>query len=427
MRPRLRLRRRAEKDDCWAEVRADALFFRHSRQFFFCCPQQLPWTQAAALSMVATPSRLESINTTAVVLKDEGRYSEARDYLHGGLRAARQILGDDHPTTLSMMNNLAALLQLTGKLAEAEPLCQEVLALSLALSINGTLFCLSTPASPSQRNAVWPLSLVQVLAARRSILGDAHVDTINSLVNVGTLHESLGSVDEALKCRREVVATRRKTLGDDDKDTLSALSSLAKTLFLAQRVNEGLEAIAESLEGNVKHYGRNCAAYLPAETKQIAAHAADAMAALPDKGEGLTARARFFLAGQEAVTAKPVVRPSGSGVAASAAPPFSTETAPAEAAAPAASAAISSHTSATAAAATSFPSSQPPASPNNMSGLLQSVGCEEYIAIFEEEEMELRVMRDVMRRQGRAAVDDCLKELGVTSLGQRTKIANALL
>ena len=45
---------------------------------------------------------------------------------------------------------------------------------------------------------------------------------------------------------------------------------------------------------------------------------------------------------------------------------------------------------------------------------------------FEEEEMELSVMRDAMLRQGRQAVDDVLKELGVTSMGHRTKIANAL-
>ena len=66
------------------------------------------------------------------------------------------------------------------------------------------------------------------------------------------------------------------------------------------------------------------------------------------------------------------------------------------------------------------------ASDGTISGLLRSIGLEQYVSTFEEEEMELEVMRDAMRRQGRAAVDDVLKELGVASMGHRTKIANAL-
>ena len=46
-----------------------------------------------------------------------------------GLRAARQILGDEHETTLSLMTNLSSLLQLTQKFDEALPLCEEVLKL----------------------------------------------------------------------------------------------------------------------------------------------------------------------------------------------------------------------------------------------------------------------------------------------------------
>ena len=73
------------------------------------------------------PRAIDAANTQAVVLKDAGRYDEARDYLHGGLRAARQYLGDDHPTTLSIIGNLSALLTLQGKWDEAAPLCHEVL------------------------------------------------------------------------------------------------------------------------------------------------------------------------------------------------------------------------------------------------------------------------------------------------------------
>ena len=58
------------------------------------------------------PRSIEAANTRAVMLKDEGKHDEARDYLHGGLRAAKLHLGGDHPTTLSIMTNLSALLDL---------------------------------------------------------------------------------------------------------------------------------------------------------------------------------------------------------------------------------------------------------------------------------------------------------------------------
>ena len=62
-----------------------------------------------------------------------------------------------------------------------------------------------------------------------------------------------------------------------------------------------------------------------------------------------------------------------------------------------------------------------------MSELLLGLGLSHHVATFEEEEMDLDVVRDVMRRQGRRALDDVFKELGVHSMGERTRIANALL
>ena len=61
-----------------------------------------------------------------------------------------------------------------------------------------------------------------------------------------------------------------------------------------------------------------------------------------------------------------------------------------------------------------------------MSGFLESVGLPQYVAMFEEEEMELEVLREALKRQGRAMVEDILKEIGVKTMGHRTRIINAL-
>ncbi len=46
--------------------------------------------------------------------------------------ASRATLGEEHPNTLTSLNNLATLLQAQGKLAEAEPLLEEALRASRA-------------------------------------------------------------------------------------------------------------------------------------------------------------------------------------------------------------------------------------------------------------------------------------------------------
>ena len=61
-----------------------------------------------------------------------------------------------------------------------------------------------------------------------------------------------------------------------------------------------------------------------------------------------------------------------------------------------------------------------------MSDALRALGLPQHVANFASEEVELGVMQECMRRQGRAAVDDLLRELGVEAMGQRVAILNAL-
>ena len=68
-----------------------------------------------------------------------------------------------------------------------------------------------------------------------------------------------------------------------------------------------------------------------------------------------------------------------------------------------------------------------PGTKRSVKSFLMSAGLPQYIATFEEEDMEVEVMREVLSRQGGAAFDECLEELGVTSMGHRVQIANALM
>lgn len=376
-------------------------------------------------SFDTTPQSIEAANTKAVMLKDDGKYSEARDYLHHSLRAARVVLGEEHHTTLSIITNLSSLLQLLGNLDEAAPLCEES------------------------------------LAGRRSTLGNTHNDTVSSMINMGSLHEQRDEFDKALPLRREALQARRLEFGDEDPKTLATLDSLAALLLRLGKVEEAVECLSEELEAHVKRFGKNCGNYLPPETKTVAAKAAEAMEKLADRGAGFAnARARFFRTLQAALLPpRPVAAASEAAAPAAAVPPppmtpedkgdlleqvlqltpEQLKLVPADmvekveelrreaeakkrlATAPAIPVAPPSLAPPVAAPA---PAGGSP--PTTVRGLLELVQLPQYIAAFEEEEMDVVVMREVLSRQGRAALEECLKELGVGSMGHRAKIANVL-
>lgn len=449
------------------------------------------------------PASIEAANTRGMLHKDKGEYTAARDYLHGGLRAARQVLGDEHPTTLSLMTNLSSLLQLTEKFGEALPLCEEVLKL------------------------------------RRELLGDRHVDTVTSMVNLGSLHESLGELGKAAELRREVVQTRRSTLAEDHPDTLAAMSDLSKALLAQGELAEALELLAEEFTAHVRLHGSGCRGALPPATAAVAARANELMASASSGGGGggessalASAKSHFIAAAAKVFLPKAAAAAQGADGGATEGLSSSsgvTATSPSDSLAwllkndpetrelaqnpklgtlladlqkdpsrEQLSAALAADTELAAlfarlterieareeamlpegtlgglpgfsnagrqaprafgytipspAAAGVAPEPPPPTAASgvapkekeeeapppppassagqsglsSMSDLLVSLGLPQYVPTFEDEEMELEVMRDVMSRQGRQAVDEVLRELGVTSMGHRTRIANAL-
>jgi len=59
--------------------------------------------------------------------------------------------------------------------------------------------------------------------------------------------------------------------------------------------------------------------------------------------------------------------------------------------------------------------------------LLQSVALERYETAFNEEAMDPDTLIEVLEQQGKSALDEALKELGIKSMGHRLKIVNALI
>ncbi len=104
-------------------------------------------------------------------------YDEALPFAKKALRLGRQEFGLDHPTTATLLDNLAALYEAQGAYAEAEPLYQRALV-------------------------IW-----------EKTLGPDHPEVAASLNNLAKLYQAQGAYAEAEPLHKRALAIREKALG----------------------------------------------------------------------------------------------------------------------------------------------------------------------------------------------------------------------
>ena len=70
-----------------------------------------------------------ALNGLGDTLRDEGKLEEARQMISEGLELRRKLLGSEDPKVADSLANLANVLERQGRLADAEPLARECLAI----------------------------------------------------------------------------------------------------------------------------------------------------------------------------------------------------------------------------------------------------------------------------------------------------------
>jgi len=109
-----------------------------------------------------------------------------------------QVLGADHPNTLTARNNLAVTYQAAGGLGEAIPLFE------------------------------------QNLAERERVLGADHPDTLTARNNLAGAYQAAGRLDEAIPLYEQNLAESERVLGADHPDTLTTRNELERARAEAQ-------------------------------------------------------------------------------------------------------------------------------------------------------------------------------------------------
>jgi tetratricopeptide (TPR) repeat protein len=150
------------------------------------------------------PATLTSMNNLATTLKALGDLSGARQLLEQSLELGRRVLSKEHPDTLMSMNNLASTLEALGDLSGAHQLHEQSLEL------------------------------------RRRVLGDEHPATLMSMNNLASTLEALGDLSGACQLHKQALEASRRVLGEEHPDTVAYASNLQ----FVQRLRDG-QAVAQ--------------------------------------------------------------------------------------------------------------------------------------------------------------------------------------
>ena len=183
--------------------------------------------------------------------------------LSGAVDHLGKILGDDHPHTLASRNNLAHAYYSAGRLGEAIPLYEQVLADSARLlgedhpdTLASRNNLASAYYSAGRLGEAIPL-YEQVLTDSVRLLGDNHPDTLTSRNNLAGAYESAGRLEEALPLYEEVLADRARVLGDNHPQTLTSRNNLASAYYSAGRLDEAIPLYEQVLTDRMRVLGNN--------------------------------------------------------------------------------------------------------------------------------------------------------------------------
>lgn len=165
----------------------------------------------------------------------EGRYNEAEAICIELVETLTTKLGDNHPNTLTSMNNLALAYSHQGRWDKAEKLQVQVMeAITTKLGVDHpvTLASMNNLASTYWSKGRWDDAeklQVQVIEARTTKLGVDHPDTLSSMNNLPSTYMNQGRLDEAEKLQVQVMEASTTKLGVDHPNTLTSMGNLALT------------------------------------------------------------------------------------------------------------------------------------------------------------------------------------------------------
>ncbi|KAB5581159.1 hypothetical protein GE09DRAFT_1168377 [Coniochaeta sp. 2T2.1] len=205
------------------------------------------------------PSTLTSLGDLALTYSNQGRWKEAESLEVKVGETSKRVLGEEHSDTLISMGNLATTYRNQDRWKEAESLDVQVMeAMKRVLGEEhpDTLTSMGNLASTYRNQGRWKEAEsleVQVMEAMKRVLGEEHPDTLTSMGNLALTYRDQGGWKDAEELGVEVMDARKRVLGEEHPDTLTSMGNLALTMgnLSLTYMNQGRWKEAESLEVEV--------------------------------------------------------------------------------------------------------------------------------------------------------------------------------
>ncbi|KAK0623518.1 hypothetical protein B0T14DRAFT_425965 [Immersiella caudata] len=208
------------------------------------------------------PSTLTSMNNLGNVLDGQGKYEEAEQMHQQALQLNEKVLGKEHPSTLDSMNNLGNVLGSQGKYEEAEQMYQQTLQLRekvLGKEHPSTLSSMNNLRNVLNRQGKYEEAEQmhqQALQLKEKVLGKEHLSTLDSMNNLGNVLNSQGKYEEAEQMHQQTLQLREKVLGKEHPSTLTSMNNLGNVLDGQGKYEEAEQMYQQALQLREKVLGK---------------------------------------------------------------------------------------------------------------------------------------------------------------------------
>jgi tetratricopeptide (TPR) repeat protein len=198
------------------------------------------------------PSTLTSMANLASMYRNQGRWKEAEELQVQVMETRKRVLSNEHPSTLSSMANLAATYWNQGRWKEAEELEVQVMDRTKRVLGNkhpDTLSSMANLASTYRDQGRWTEAeelFLQVTEMKKGVFGNEHPSTLTSMANLASTYRYQGRWKEAEELEVQVMETRKRVLGNEHPAMLTSMANLGSTYR-----NQGRWKEAEELEVQV--------------------------------------------------------------------------------------------------------------------------------------------------------------------------------
>ncbi|KAF6806455.1 Kinesin light chain 5 [Colletotrichum sojae] len=162
-----------------------------------------------------------------------GNYSKAEVIVQQAVSTRAEILGQEHPSTLTSMANLALTYMNQGRWKEAEELNVQVIETSsrvLREEHPDTLTSMANLASTYSDQGRWKEAEeldIRVMETFKRVLGEEHPDTLTSMHNLAFTWKDLEQWEDAMQLLQDCVRRIENVLGVDHPETKSSVSALS--------------------------------------------------------------------------------------------------------------------------------------------------------------------------------------------------------